>query len=53
MTAECPSRYGGFSWCRLPQGHDGLHTNTVIEWDDEAAQKSGDATVKQMRGRTE
>jgi hypothetical protein len=52
-VTTCSSLYGFSSYCRLEAGHEGLHTNTVIEWDDAQAAESTAAIFKAMKGRTE
>lgn len=49
----CTSSYGFSTYCHLPTGHPGDHTNGRRTWTDTDAETSRQAILKKMEGRTD
>lgn len=49
----CNASYGVSSYCGLPLGHSGKHSNGNVEWDDADAERTRLAIIQAMGGRTE
>jgi len=52
VAGSC-KRGGGMSQCSLIAGHGGDHSNGIVTWDEDAAERADAAAVASMGGRTE